>query len=154
MEEIIEDVRRNITPKTFFWACPVAFELQKYDYSLAIRWAVECIKIYGREFNQSKFEVLSKYIQQVDERDNLTCEQCLEICREIWYLPEREDLQTAVSHLWGALGRKYGEEDGKYRAREIGLVVEVLLPDVSNRDLLDRYLGVALLIYQEYKACN
>lgn len=150
MKEIIDDVKQNITPEKIFWAYPIALKLQEYNYSLAIQWAIECIEIYGYEFNPDKLSQMNKYIQQIDEREILTASQCVEISREIWYLSEREDLQTAVAQLWGSISFKYGDEEGKYRARDIAMVVELLLPDVSNRSLLDKYLSTAQRIYEEY----
>ncbi|BDA74077.1 hypothetical protein CAL7716_082430 [Calothrix sp. PCC 7716] len=93
---------------------------------------------------------MDKYIQQIDERDILTASQCVEISREIWYLPEREDVQTAVAQLWGSISFKYGEEEGMHLANDIAGVVGLLLPDVSNRSLLDKYLSAAQRIYEEY----
>ncbi len=150
MKEIIDDIKQNITPSKIFWAYPIALKLDEYGYSLAIQWAIECIKIYGYEFNPDKLSQMSKYIQQIDERDTLTASQCVEISREIWYLPEREDVQTAVAQLWGSISFKYGDEEGEYRARDIASVVELLLPDVFNRSLLDKYLNTAQRIYEEY----
>ena len=44
--ETIDDIKQKIAPFTFRWAYPLALELQKYDYRLAVKWAVECVEIF------------------------------------------------------------------------------------------------------------
>jgi hypothetical protein len=79
--------------------------------------------------------------------------QCAEISREIWYLPDREEIQTAISRLWGAISAfKNGDEYGGIM--EITMTVELLLPDISNHLLLDRYLEAAMNIHEIYKMQN
>jgi hypothetical protein len=154
MRKIIDDVKQNITQKQILWAYPIALKLQKYYYSLAIQWAVECIRVYLSNFNPDKLSQLNKYIQQVMDLQNaLTPLQCSEIGREIWYLPEREEVQTAIARLWWSIAAfKAGEEHGGIM--EAISAVELLLPDLSNRRLLDRYLEAAVRIYEEYESQN
>ena len=44
--ETIDDIKQNIELFTYRWAYPIALELQRYDYRLAVRWAVECVEIF------------------------------------------------------------------------------------------------------------
>jgi hypothetical protein len=113
MKEIIDDVKQTIAQKQIRWAYPILLKLQKYDYHLAIKWAVECIQIYASEFNPDKLSQMNKYIQKAIEEPNvLTSLQCVEISKELWYSPEREDIQTAVARLWWSIAAfKDGEED-------------------------------------------
>jgi hypothetical protein len=154
MKEIIDDVKQTIAQKQIRWAYPILLKLQKYDYHLAIKWAVECIQIYASEFNPDKLSQMNKYIQKAIEEPNvLTSLQCVEISKELWYSPEREDIQTAVARLWWSIAAfKDGEEDEG--AIEATMTVELVLPDISNRSLLDRYLEAALRIYEEYESQN
>lgn len=154
MRQTIENAKQAIAQKKILWAYPIALKLQKYHYSLAIQWAVECIKIYSSEFEPDKLAKLNKYIQQaLDSQNVLTPLQCSEIGKEIWYLPEREEVQTAIARLWWSIAAfKSGDE-------HIGIMeaispVEVLLPDTSDRNLLDRYLEAAVRIYEEYESRN
>jgi hypothetical protein len=121
---------------------------------LAIQWAVECIQIYSSEIKSDKFSKLNKYIQQaMDSQNVLTPSQCLEISREIWYLSEREEIQTAISQLWGSISAfKDGQE-------HVGIMqttasVELVLPDISDYHLLNRYLEAAVRICEEYESQN
>ena len=154
MKQIIENVKQTIAQKKILWAYPIARELQKYHYSLAIQWAIECIQIYSSEMKSDKLSQLNKYIQQAMEEQNvLTPSQCLEISGEIWYLPEREEIQTAIARLWGSIAAfKAGEEHGGIM--EAISAVELVLPDISHRRLLDRYLEVAVKICKEYELQN
>jgi hypothetical protein len=154
MKEIIDDVKQTIAQKQIRWAYPILLKLQKYDYHLAIKWAVECIQIYASEFNPDKLSQMNKYIQKAIEEPNvLTSLQCVEISKELWYSPEREDIQTAVARLWWSIAAfKDGEEDEG--TIEATMTVELVLPDISNRSLLDRYLEAALRIYEEYESQN
>ena len=154
MKQIIENVKQTITQKKILWAYPIALTLQKYHYSLAIQWAIQCLQIYASEVNSDKLSQLNKYIQQAMEEQNvLTPLQCNEISREVWYLPEREEIQTAIARLWGSISAfKDGEEHGGIM--EATMAVELLLPDTPNRPLLDRYLEAALRICEEYESQN
>nr|WP_322721613.1 hypothetical protein [Nostoc sp. ChiQUE02]MDZ8234715.1 hypothetical protein [Nostoc sp. ChiQUE02] len=154
MKQIIENVKQTIAQKEILWAHPIALELQKYHYSLAIQWAIECIQIYSSEIKSDKLSQLNKYIQQaVQEQNILTPSQCDEISREIWYLPEREEIQTAIARLWGSIAAfRDGEEQGGII--ETTRTVELLLPDISDRRLLDRYLEAAVRICEEYESQN
>ncbi|MBD2247008.1 hypothetical protein [Nostoc sp. FACHB-888] len=154
MKQVIENVKQTITQKKILWAYPIADKLQKYCYSLAIQWAVECIQLYSSEIKLDKLSKLNKYIQQAMEEQNvLTILQCNEIGQEIWYLPEREEVQTAIARLWWSIAAfKAGEEHGGIM--EITAAVELLLPDISDRRLLDRYLDVALRIWEKYESQN
>ncbi|MBW4505499.1 MAG: hypothetical protein KME64_03150 [Scytonematopsis contorta HA4267-MV1] len=154
MKEIIDDVKQTIAQKQIRWAYPILLKLQKCDYHLAIKWAVECIQIYASEFNPDKLSQMNKYIQKaIEEQNVLTPLQCMEIAKELWYSPEREDIQTAVARLWWSIAAfKDGEEDEG--AIEATMTVELVLPDISNRSLLDRYLEAALRIYEEYELQN
>lgn len=154
MKELIENVKQTITQKKILWAYPIAKELQKYHYSLAIQWAIECIQIYSSEIKSVKLSQLNKYVQQaIEEQHLLTSSQCLEISREIWHLPEREEIQTAIARLWGSIAAfKEGEEHGGIM--EAISAVELVLPDISDRRLLDRYLEAAVRICEEYELQN
>jgi hypothetical protein len=154
MREIVDDVKQNITQKRILWAYPIALKLQKYHYSLAIQWAVECIRVYSSEFNPDKLSKLNKYIQQaMDEPNVLTSSECNEISREIWYLPEREEIQTAIANLWGSISA-FKDEEEHTGTMYTTAAVELLLPDLSDRRLLDRYLEAAVRIYEEYESQN
>lgn len=148
MKQIIENVKQTIAQKKILWVYPIAHNLQKYHYSLAIQWAIECIQIYASEIKSDKLSQLNKYIQQAMNSQNvLTPSQCLEISREIWYLPEREEIQTAIARLWGSIAAfKDGEEHGG--VIETTMAVELVLPDISDRRLLDRYLEAAVRIFE------
>lgn len=154
MKKIIENVRRTTAHKKILWAYPIALKLQKYYYSLAIPWAVECIQIYSSEIKSNKFSQLNKYIQPaMDEQNVLTPVQCAEISQEIWYLPEREEIQTAIARLWGSIAAfKDGDEPGG--VMETTMAVELVLPDISNHRLLDQYLEAAVRICEEYESQN
>jgi hypothetical protein len=154
MKQIIENVKQTIAQKKILWAYPIALKLQKYHYSLAIKWAIECIQIYSSEIKSDKLFTLNKYIQQaMDEPNILTPLQCDEISREIWYLPEREEIQTSVSRLWGAIAAfKHGEEH--VGIMETTSAVELVLPDLSDRRLLDRYLEAAIRICEQCESQN
>jgi hypothetical protein len=102
----------------------------------------------------NKLLQLNKYIQQALEEQNvLTSSQCFEMSREIWYLPEREEIQTAIARLWDSIAAfKEGEEHGG--VMETTMAVELLLPNISDRRLLERYLEAAVRIYEEYESQN
>ena len=121
---------------------------------MAIQWAIECIQIYSSEIKSDKLFKLNKYIQQAMEEQNvLTPLQCDEISREIWYLPEREEIQTAIARLWGSISAfKDKEEHGG--VMETTMAVELVLPDISERRLLERYLEAAVRICEEYESQN
>lgn len=153
-KQIIENVKQTIAQKEILWASPIAFNLQKHHYILTIQWAVECIQIYSSEFKPDKLSKLNKYIQQAMEEQNvLTPLQSNEIGQKIWYLPEREEVQTAIARLWWSIQAfKAGEEHGGIM--EAAMAVELVLPDISNHHLLDQYLEVALRICEEYESQN
>ncbi len=154
MKQIIENAKQTIAQKVILWACPIAQELQKYHYSLAIQWAIECIQIYSSEIKSDKLSKLNKYIQQaMDEQNVLTSLQCHEIGLEIWYLPEREDIQTAISRLWWSISA-FKDGDEYVGIMETTRSVELVLPDISDHRLLDQYLEAALRIYEEYESQN
>jgi hypothetical protein len=154
MKQIIENVKQTIAQKEILWAYPIARELQKYHYSLAIQWAIKCIQIYSSEIKSDKPSQLNKYIQQaMDSQNVLTPSQCLEISREIWYLPDREEIQTAIARLWWSIQAfKAGDEHGG--VMETTMAVELVLPDISQHRLLDRYLEAAVRICEEYESQN
>ncbi|MBD2524417.1 hypothetical protein [Nostoc sp. FACHB-133] len=154
MKEVIENVKQTIAQKQILWVYPIALKLQKYHYSLAIQWAIECIQIYSSEIESDKLSQLNKYIQQaLSEQNFLTPLQCNEIGREIWYLPEREDVQTAIARLWWSIAAfKVGEEH--VGIMEAISTVELVLPDISDHRLLDRYLEAAVIIFEEYESQN
>jgi hypothetical protein len=146
--------KTNYSPETNTLAYPIAQKLQKYHYKLAIQWAVECIQIYASEVNPDKLFQLNKYMQQaMEEQNSLTASQCLEISTEIWYLPDREDIQTAISRMWASISAfKVGEEHGGIM--ETTAAVELVLPDISDSRLLNRYLKAAMKICEEYESQN
>ena len=152
MKQIIENIKQSITQQSILWADPIALKLQKYHYSLAIQWAGESIQIYSSEFNPDKLSTLNQYIEQAMDSSNvLTPLQCSEIGQKIWYLPERDEVQTAIARLWWCLAAfKAGEEHGGIM--EAISAVELLLPDISNRYLLNRYLEAAVKICEEYES--
>ncbi|MEW5857363.1 MAG: hypothetical protein AB1861_08280 [Cyanobacteriota bacterium] len=154
MKQIIENVKQTIAQKEILWAYPIARELQKYHYSLAIQWAIECLRIYSSEIKSDKLSQLNKYIQQAMEEQNvLTPLQCNQIGQEIWCLPEREEVQTAIARLWWSIQSfKAGAEHGGIM--EAISAVELLLPNTSDRHLLDRYLEAAVRICEEYESQN
>ncbi|MEA5598266.1 hypothetical protein [Rivularia sp. UHCC 0363] len=87
----------------------------------------------------------------MEKQNVLTSLQCLEISQKTWYIPGREEIQTAIARLWGSISAfKDGEEHGGIM--EAISAVELLLPDTSNRRLLDRYLEAAVRIYEEYES--
>ncbi|MGB3510103.1 MAG: hypothetical protein WBA93_12870 [Microcoleaceae cyanobacterium] len=149
IEKITNNIKQNLTQNSILWAYPIALRLQKYRYSLAIQWTVECIQIYSSEFKPDKLSNLNKYIQQARDLQNvLTALQCDEISREIWYLPKRDEIQTALARLWGSISAfKDGDERGG--TMQATMAVELVLPDTSNHRLLDRYLEAAVRICQE-----
>ena len=69
MEEMIDDVKQNIAEK-IRWAYPISLKLQEYDYRLAVRWAIECVKIFTFEYESRNFPKLGKYLQQAIEELN------------------------------------------------------------------------------------
>lgn len=151
MRQTIEGIKQKITPKSILWAYPIALKLQEYHYSLAIQWTLECLQIYSSEFKPDNLSKLNKYIQQAtEERDILTPLQCDEISREIWYLPGKDDFQTAISRLWWSIASfKDGEEQGGIR--EAVSVVELLLFETFNMHLLYQFLEAAVRIYEDYE---
>ncbi|MEL6461795.1 MAG: hypothetical protein AAFQ91_26780 [Cyanobacteria bacterium J06621_15] len=151
--ETIDDIKQNIAPFSFRWAYPIALELQKNDYRLAIRWAVECVEMFTLEYEPNNFPKLEKYLKQAMEESNqnaLTSLECGEIAKKLWYSPEREDAQTAIARIWWSIQAfKDGHEiDGVI---EVEMAVELSLPDTENQLLLDRYLESALRIYRDYE---
>ncbi|MEH1770059.1 hypothetical protein [Nostoc sp.] len=68
-------------------------------------------------------------------------------------MPEREEIQTAIARLWGSIAAfKDGEDRGG--VMETTRAVELVLPDISARRLLDRYLEAAIIIFEEYESQN
>ncbi|MBD2301742.1 hypothetical protein [Nostoc sp. FACHB-190] len=154
MKQIIEDVKQTIAQKKILWAYPIVQELQKYHYSLAIKWGMECIKIYSVDIKSDKFSKLDKYVQQAIEEVNfLTSLQCYEVGQEIWYLPEREEIQTAIARLWWSIEAFKNEEEHLGRM-ETTAAVELVLSHISDYHLLVQYLEAAVRIYEEYKSQN
>lgn len=94
---------------------------------------------------------MQQAIEEIETSNIFTPLQCDEISREIWYLPEREEIQTAIARLWGSISAfKDGEEHGG--VMEITMAVELVLPDISDHRLLDRYLETAIKISEEYES--
>ncbi|MEM9926311.1 MAG: hypothetical protein AAF915_21595 [Cyanobacteria bacterium P01_D01_bin.50] len=152
MKEILEHVKQTIVQKQILWAYPIVLKLQQNHYSLAIQWVIECIQIYSSEIKSDNFSKLNKYIQQVIDLQNvLTTLQCNEISRELWYDPQREEIQTAIARLWWSIGsfKIAQERDGIIQAV---MAVELLLPDISNYRLLNRYLEAAIGISEKYQS--
>ena len=155
MEEIINDIKQNIEEK-IFWSYPITKKLQECDYSLVVRWAVECVEIFASEYELRNFYKIDEYLTRILEelnQNNLNRDECREIYKEVWYSPWREDAQTAVTHLWWSIANfKDGEEIEA--AKSAGIAVEVVLPDVKNHLLLDRYLNIAQRILTEHQSQN
>ncbi|MBV6626089.1 MAG: hypothetical protein KI793_24670 [Rivularia sp. (in: Bacteria)] len=152
----IDDIKENIAAFEFRWAYPIALELQKYDYRLAVKWAVECVEIFTVECESNNFAKLEKYLQQATEELNqnaLTSCECTQIAKRLWYSSQREDAQTAIARIWWSIQAfKDGEEIGG--VTEVEMAVELSLPDGDNHLLLDRYLKIAQRIYRKYEASN
>jgi hypothetical protein len=154
IKQIISKVKQSVTQKSVLWPYPIALRLQKLHYSLTIQWVAECIQIYFSELGNSKFAELNKYIQQVlGSQESLTASQCDETARKIWYLPERDNVQTAVARLWWILWHyKMGRDH--FVVMETTMAIMLLLPEKSSHLLLDRYLEAAVRIYEEYNLAN
>ncbi|MEI6331351.1 MAG: hypothetical protein WCP16_19065 [Pseudanabaena sp. ELA645] len=152
MKEIIRNVKQTIEQKKILWAYPITKKLENYHHNLAVQWAIECIKIYSSEIKPNKLSQLNRYIQEaIDSQNILSSLESDEIIREIWYIPERDDFQAAVSRLWGAISAfKKGDEHGGIM--EATMSIELLLPNISDHRLLDRYLEVAVNICEEYES--
>ncbi|MBZ8178522.1 hypothetical protein G3T18_00185 [Oscillatoria salina IIICB1] len=146
--------KERIKQNSFLWAYPIALALQKSPYFLAIQWLIECLQIYLYEFKSPRISELNKYIQQARDLSNiLTFLQCNEIAQEIWYLSGRDEIQTAIARLWWSISAfNNGKEHGGIM--EVVAAIELILPDTSNCLLLDRYLQVAVKIYEEYESQN
>ena len=151
MKEIIKNVKQTIEQKKILWAYPITRKLANYHYNLAVQWVIECIKIYSFERKPNKLSQLNRYIQAaIDSQNILSSLESDEVIREIWYISERDDFQTAVSRLWGAISAfKNGEEHGGIM--EVTMSIELLLPDICDHGLLDQYLEAAVEICNEYK---
>ena len=158
--EKIDDIKQHIAPFSFRWAYPIALELQKNDYRLAIRWAAECVEMFTLEYEPNNFPKLEKYLKQAIEelnQNSLTSSECGEIAEKLWYSPEREDAQTAIARVWWSIQAfKDGHEiDGVI---EVEMAVELSLPDteldIKNHLLLDKYLEIALRINRDYELKN
>lgn len=150
MKKAIQDVRRRISSKNIIWAYPIIVELYSNHYALVIRWIIECVEIYLFEFNSNRISEFEHYIQQaLSPLNSLSSCEAKNICREIWYYSERDEIQTSLSRLWGAIAAfKDGDERGGIA--ESNMAVELLLPDLNNK-LLDKYLESAHMIYEAYK---
>ena len=110
----------------------------------------KCIEIYLSEFENSKCQELELYlIEALNSWDSYTSSECIAIGRKIWYLKgSRDEVQTSLSHLW-AVVRDCKEND--VSIWNVCSVVSLLLPKLSNRYLLNRYLKAATIVYQNYK---
>lgn len=152
MKEIIEDVKTTIQSKQILWSYPIISKLYKYRYSLSIQWVLECLQIYSAEIESKKLSELSEYIDLLIASENiLTFSDCNKIGQEIWYLPARDEIQTSIARLWWSIASFKSQEE-KLGIMECMSAVELLLPDVSNQLLLERYLEAALNIYKIYKS--
>ena len=158
MRKTIDDVKKNILQKEILWeilwAYPIARKLKQSHENLTIQWALECIKIYSFRFKSNNFLSLNLCVQKIlKSHEILTPLQCFEMGQEIWYLPGREEVQTAIARLWWSMEAfRAGEEHGGIM--QAIMAVELLLPDLSDRDLLDRYLEAAVRIFEEYEFKN
>lgn len=146
--QIVEGENKS---KEILWAVPVVSELNQLDCSLLIRWGGECIKIYLSEFGHPKLDELEKYLKDaIDSGDSYTPSECVDMARKIWYLKGvREEVQTSLSNLWAVIGDCKSGQPSILMASN---VVTLLLPKLSNHDLLNRYLNAAVSIHKEYKA--
>ncbi|MCJ8282795.1 MAG: hypothetical protein MJK14_24045 [Rivularia sp. ALOHA_DT_140] len=149
-QALINDIKQNIADK-FRWSYPIAKKLQKYDYRLAVRFAVECVEVFTLEYESRNLPKLEKYLEQAIEelnQNDLTSCECNEIAKKLWYSPEREDAQTAIARIWWSIANFKDKEeiDGII---EIEMAVSISLPDIRNHPLLDRYLEIAQKIYQD-----
>lgn len=104
--------------------------------------------------SQDKISQLNKCIQQaIDSQNILTNSQCNKISREIWYLPEREDMQNAIARLlWYISAFQEGKEH--LGIMETTVAVELVLPEISHGRLLNRCLEAAVRICEEYESQN
>ena len=137
-----------------FWACPIAFKLQRQNLSLNILWGAKCIQIYLSKVGDPRLDKFNKYVQQaLDFSENLTDLECDQIGRKVWDLPGgRNNVQNSIALLWWLLGRYKRNENPSIL--ETNAMVTLLLPDVFNRNFLERYLEVAGKIYEEYELKN
>lgn len=148
VKKAIQDTRERISSKNTIWAYPIIIELCSNHYTLVIKWIIECIKIYSFEFNSIRISEFEQYIQKALASLNaLSSCETKDICREIWYHSDRDEIQTSLSRLWGAIAAcKDGDERGGIA--ELNMAVELLLPDLNNNKLLEKYVESALMIYE------
>ncbi|NJR32637.1 MAG: hypothetical protein HC778_07220 [Chamaesiphon sp. CSU_1_12] len=82
----------------------------------------------------------------MDSENIFTSAQCEKISKEIWDSSGREKIQVAISRLWWSIAA-FKDGDDMRGISEASMAVELLLPDnLSDRQLLDRYLDSAILI--------
>lgn len=155
MEKALDKVKEFIDKGYPHWAYPIASELQKQDNSLAIQWIANCLRIRIKQSPSPHFTKLEDYIQQaLDSQNLLTClEYYEEMARKIWYSPDREEIQTAVSRLWWAIGLLKEGRDYHHRAiQETSAAINLALGDENNIELRNQFIEEATKIYDRYKS--
>jgi hypothetical protein len=157
MKQSIEEVKQILNQKGYIMLYPIASELLKINYKAIVEWSIECMKIYMSESKVDDRLKIDNYIQQllssqVDLQNIFTSALCKKIGMEIWNSSGREEIQVAISRLWSSISEF---KDGRYIDSGIfyaSVSVELLLPDnISDRQLLNRYLDTALLIDEKFK---
>jgi hypothetical protein len=159
LKQAINKVRSRIECyDKLFWALPIVSELEKLNIDLMIQWLAKCLQIYLSEFGHSKFAEFNKYVEKaLNSSEKLTALQCQKISQEIWYLPERDNIQISLSHLWSLLSSKKLGYNGS-KITQANLAVTKLIPEAFNdnlcsrSDLFNKYLDAALEIYEEYQS--
>jgi hypothetical protein len=157
MRQSVEKVEHILRQQGYIWLSPIASELFKKSYKVVVNWAIECMKIYISEAKVDDPSKINNYIQQLlnlqtDSHNIFTSDLCKKISMEIWDSSSREEIQVAISRLWWSIAA-FKDGDDKRGISEASMAVELLLPDnISDRQLLNRYLGTALLI--DEKSCR
>jgi hypothetical protein len=156
IKQVIENIKRTIEEKEIILLYPIAHKLQANHCESVIEWAIECIQIYSSETKVNDSSMIDKYIRQlrdsqIDSQNIFTSALCENISQEVWSLPDREEIQTAISRLWWSIAR-FKNGDDELGILEASRSVELLVPYISEHQLLDRYLEAALIIYEKYSS--
>ena len=155
MKQAVEKVEQVLKQEGYIWLAPIASELLKRSYKTILEWVTGCMKIYISETKVDDLSKISNYIQQllnlqIDSQNIFTSDLCKKISIEIWDSSGREEIQVAISRLWWSIAA-FKDGDDKRGISEASMAVELLLSDnISNRQLLNRYLETALLVDEKY----
>ncbi len=156
MKQSVEKVEQVLKQEGYVWLAPIASELLKRSYKTIVEWVTECIKAYILETRVDDPSKINNYIQQllnlqIDSQNIFTSDLCKKISIEIWDSSGREEIQVAISRLWWSIAA-FKDGDDNRGISEASMAVELLLPEnISDRQLLNRYLDTALLIDEKYK---